>query len=171
MKFSTEVMLKTWTKPLLASMYQAFQLRCWRRLLGVPRNARRSNQSILKEINMHWKNWCWSWSSNTLVTSSEKPVYLKRLWCWERLKAKGEDGGRGWDGWMASPSQWTWVWANSWRMKWQSTSVFLPGKLYRPRSLAGYSPWSRQRVRCYLATQQQQHMQYWNILLEFAIVI
>ena len=37
----------------------------------------------------------------------------KRLWCWERLKAGGEEGVRGWDGWMASPTQWIWVWANS----------------------------------------------------------
>jgi len=37
----------------------------------------------------------------------------KRLWCWERLKAGGEGDDRGWDGWMASPTQWTWVWVNS----------------------------------------------------------
>ena len=36
----------------------------------------------------------------------------KRPWCWERLMAGGEGGDRGWDGWMASPVQWTWVWAN-----------------------------------------------------------
>ena len=39
--------------------------------------------------------------------------HLKRPWCWERLKVGGEGGGRGWDGWMASPTQWTWVLANS----------------------------------------------------------
>ena len=39
----------------------------------------------------------------------------KRPWCWERLKAKGEEGDRGWDGWMASPTQWTWVRASSGR--------------------------------------------------------
>ena len=38
---------------------------------------------------------------------------LKRPWCWERLKAGGEGGDRGWDGWMAPPTQWTWVWASS----------------------------------------------------------
>ena len=41
------------------------------------------------------------------------PVYLKRPWCWERLKAGGEGDDRGWDGWMASLTQWTWVWVNS----------------------------------------------------------
>ena len=37
---------------------------------------------------------------------------LKRPWCWKRLKAQGEGDDRGWDGWMASPTQWTWVWIN-----------------------------------------------------------
>ena len=40
-------------------------------------------------------------------------IYLKRPWCWERLKAGGEGDDRGWDGWMASPTQWTWVWVGS----------------------------------------------------------
>ena len=40
-------------------------------------------------------------------------THLKRPWCWERLKAGGEGDDRGWDGWMASPTQWTWVWVNS----------------------------------------------------------
>ena len=40
-------------------------------------------------------------------------THLKRHWCWERLKAGGEGNNRGWDGWMASPTQWTWVWVNS----------------------------------------------------------
>ena len=41
------------------------------------------------------------------------------LWCWERLRAEGEEGIRGWDGWMASLMQWTWTWANS--RKWWGT--------------------------------------------------
>ena len=40
-------------------------------------------------------------------------THWKRLWCWERLKAGGEGDNRGWDGWMASMAQWTWVWVNS----------------------------------------------------------
>ena len=60
-------------------------------------------------------NWCWSWSSNTLVSWWEEPAHWKRPWCWERLKARGEGDNRGQDGWMASPIQWTWVWANSGR--------------------------------------------------------
>ena len=93
----------------------AFELWCWRRRLRVPWTARRSNQSILKEISagVHWKDWCWSWNSNTLATWCEELTHLKRPWCWERLKAGGEGDDRGWDGWMASPTQWTWVWVNS----------------------------------------------------------
>ena len=99
----------------------AFELWCWRRLLTVPWSARRSNQSILKEIspeyllegltlqlklqyfgNLRWRTTRW-----------------KRLWCWERLKAGVEGDNREWDGWMASLTQWTWVWASSgkwWRI-------------------------------------------------------
>ena len=92
----------------------AFELWYWRRLLRVPWTARRSNQSILKEINpnIHWMNWCWSWSSNTLATWCEELTPWKRPWCWERLKMRGEGDDRGWDGWMASPTQWTWIWTN-----------------------------------------------------------
>ena len=56
---------------------------------------------------------CWSWNSNILPTSWEELTHWKRLWCWEGLGAGGEGDDRGWDGWMASPTQWTWVWVNS----------------------------------------------------------
>ena len=60
--------------------------------------ARRSKQSILKEINLniHWKDWCWI--SSTLATWCKQLTVWKRPWCWERFKAKGEGGGREWDG-------------------------------------------------------------------------
>ena len=48
-------------------------------------------------LNIHWKDWCWSWNSNTLATWCEEPTHWKRPWCWERLKAQGEGGNRGWD--------------------------------------------------------------------------
>ena len=81
-------------------------------LLKVPWTAR-SNQSLLKEINPEYslERLMWSWSSYTLATWCEKSTHWKRLWCGERLRA-GEGGDRGWDGWMESPTQWTWVWAN-----------------------------------------------------------
>ena len=78
----------------------AFELWCWRRLLRVPWTARRSNQSILKEISSgcSLKDWCWSWNSNTLATWCKELTHLKRSWCWERLRAGGEGEDRGWDG-------------------------------------------------------------------------
>ena len=82
----------------------AFELWCWRWLLRVPWTARRSNQSILRKsvLNIHWKDWCWSWKSNTLDTWCEELTPWKRPWCGERLKVGGEGDDRGWDGWMAS---------------------------------------------------------------------
>ena len=106
--------------------------RCWRRLLRVPWTARRSNQSVLKEINLniYWRDWCWG--SNALATWREEPTHWKRPWCWERLKAgEGEDRGR--DGWMASPTQWTWVWAN-------------PGKWWRTGKLGMLQSMGLKRV-------------------------
>ena len=61
--------------------------------------------------NIHWKDWCWIWNSNTLATWCKDR--WKRPWCWERLKVGEEEDNRGWDGWMASPTWWTWVWASS----------------------------------------------------------
>ena len=50
---------------------------------------------------------------NTLATCWEELTHWKRPWCWERLKAGDKGDNRGWDGWMASPTRWTWVWVNS----------------------------------------------------------
>ena len=84
----------------------AFELWCWRRLLRVLWTARRSSQSILKEISPTLATWC------------EELTHLKRPWCWEGLRA-GEGDVRGWDGWMASLTQWTWIWVDS--RSWWST--------------------------------------------------
>ena len=104
----------------------AFEWWCWRRLLRIPWTLRRSNKSITKEItlNIHWKDWCWSWSSNTLATWCEELAHWKRSWCWERLKA-GERDDRGCDGWMASLPLWTWVWASSGNWWWTGKSGVL----------------------------------------------
>ena len=93
----------------------AFELWCWRRLLKVPWTARRSNQSILKEISplVFIGRTDVEADSNTLATWCEELTHLKRPWSWERLKAGGERDNRGWDGWMASPTRWAWVWMNS----------------------------------------------------------
>ena len=93
----------------------AFELWVLRRLFRVPWTARRSNQSILKEISPEY-------SLEGLMMLKLKLQYFghlieelthwKRPWCWERLKA-GEGDERRWDGWMASPTGWTWIWASS----------------------------------------------------------
>ena len=70
----------------------------------------KGNKSVL---NIHWKDWCWNWNSNILATWCEELTHLKIPWCWERLKAGGDGDDRGWDGWMASLTQWTWVSVNS----------------------------------------------------------
>ena len=66
-------------------------------------------QGVQSKAN-HWKDWCWSWNSNTLATWCEELTHIKRPWCWERLKEGGEGDDRGWNGWMPSPTQWIWVW-------------------------------------------------------------
>ena len=69
-----------------------------------------SNSRIfaLPPNELHWKDWCLSWNSNTLATWCRELTHLKRPWCWEGLRAGGEGDGRGWDGWMASRTRWTW---------------------------------------------------------------
>ena len=78
----------------------AFQMWCWRRLLRVPWTARRSNQSILKEINPEYslEGLILKLKLQYFGTWYKEPTYWKRPWCWERLKAKAEEGGRGWVG-------------------------------------------------------------------------
>ena len=117
------------------------------RLLIVPWTARRSNQSILNiHWNIHWKDWCWSWNSNTLVTWCKELTHWKRPRCWERLKAGGEGDDRGWDGWVASPAQWTWVRANS-------------GRWWRAGKAGVLQPVGSQSVGHDWATEQQQQQQ------------
>ena len=93
----------------------AFELWCWRRLLRVPWIARRSNQSILKETSP-------GCSLEGLMLRLKLQYFghlmgrvdlLEKTWCWEGLGAGGEGDNRGWDGWMASPTRWTWVWVKS----------------------------------------------------------
>ena len=76
-------------------------------------------------LGVHWRDWCWSWNSNTLATWCEELTRLKRAWCWERLRAGGEGDDRGWDGWMASPTKWTWVWEGLGSWWWTGSSGML----------------------------------------------
>ena len=101
----------------------AFELWCWRRLLIIPWTARRSNQSILKEISPEYPlpGLMLKLKLQYFAHLIKELTHWKRPWYWERLKA-GEGDDRGGDGLMATPTQWTWVWVSSGR-------------------LAGHSPW------------------------------
>ena len=93
----------------------AFELWCWRRLLRVPWTTGRSNQSILKEISPEY-------SLGGLILRlklqyfghlMERTDSFEKTLMLERLKVGGEGDNRGWDGWMASLTQWAWVWVSS----------------------------------------------------------
>ena len=123
--------IELWVHSLTVEESQSSALESWRKLsteelmllncgvgedswgsFGLPGDPTSSSQRK-PILNIPWKDWCWSWNSNTLATWFEELTHLKRPWCWRRLKARGERDDRGWDGWMASLTQWKWVWVNS----------------------------------------------------------
>ena len=98
----------------------AFELWCWRRLLRVPWTARRSNQSILKEISPEY-------SLEGLMMKLQLQYFghlmqrtdsLEKTLMLGKIEGRRKQDGRGWNGWMASPTQWTWGWVNSGRWWW-----------------------------------------------------
>ena len=132
-----------------------FKLWCSRRLLQVPWTARRSNHSILKEINPEH-------SLEGLMMKLKVQYFgylmpradsLEETWerCWERWRAKGKGDNRGWDSWMASQTQWTWVWANS--QRWVRTGK--PGVLQSMGS---------QRLRHHWVTEQNNKEQSGHVV-------
>ena len=92
-----------------------------------------------------WKEWCLSRNSSTLDTSCEELTHWKRLWCWEGLGAGGKADNRGWDGWMASPIWWTWVWVNSGSWWWTGRPGVLRfmGSLQKYMLDCMYSPFTK----------------------------
>ena len=105
----------------------SFQLWCWRTL---------ESPLDCKEIQpVHPKgNQSWIFLGRTdaeaetpLASWFEELTHLKKPWCWERLKEGGEGDNREWDGWMASPTRWTWVWVDSWSLpKFTSIELVMP---------------------------------------------
>ena len=87
----------------------AFALWYWKRLLRVPWTARKSNQSILKEISSGCSLEGLMLKLKLQYFGMMWRAHLKRPWCWENLTARGEGDNRGWDSWMSSPTRWTWV--------------------------------------------------------------
>ena len=130
---------KSWSiKKAEPGRIDAFELWCWRRLLRVPWTARRSSQSILKEISPgcslegQMVKLQYFGHLARRIDSLEKTLMLD----WQRLKA-GEGDDRGWYGWTASPTQWTWVWVNSGSWWWTGK----PGVLQS----TGSQSWTRLR--------------------------
>ena len=107
---------ESWTvKKAECRRIDAFEMWCWRRLLRVPWSTRRSNQFILKEISpdCSLEGLILKLKLQYLATWCKGLTHLKRPWCWARLRVEGEGDDRGWDGWMASSTWWTWVWVDS----------------------------------------------------------
>ena len=92
-------------------------------------------------LRVHWRDWCWSWNSNTLATWCGELTHVKRPWCWERLRSGGEGDDRGWNGWMASPTQWTWIWVDSGSWWWTGRPSMLqsPGLAKSRRRLSDWT--------------------------------
>ena len=157
---------ESWTlKKAECQRIDAFELRCWRRLLRVPWTVRRSNQSILKEISpgcsleglmlklkpQYFGHWC------------EELTHWKRPWCWERLRTGGEGDDRGWDGSMASPTR-TRVWMDSGSWWWTGR----PGMLWFMGSQRVGHDWEAELnwTELNLYTKQthrhRKHYDYWG---------
>ena len=100
-------------------------------------------------LNIHWKDWCWSWNSNTSATWCKVLTHLKRPWFWEWLKA-GEGDNRGWDGWMATLTQWTSVWVSS--GSWWRTGK--PGVLHSMGSQRVRHDWATELKGKWLLSQK-----------------
>ena len=121
----------------------------------------------LKNKQIEWKFTHWRWNiqlfswprnpeshffkltyaiPNTLATSCKELTHWKRPWCWEGLGAGGEGDDKGWDGWMASPTRWTWVWVNSGNWWWTGR----PGVLRFMGSQRVRHDWATELNWCYL---------------------
>ena len=146
---------ESWTiKKAECRRIDAFELWCWRRLLRVPWTARRSKQPILKEISPE----C---SLEGLVLKLKLQNFghlmrrtdsLERPWCWERLKVGGEGDDRGWDGWMASLTQWTWVWINSGSWFWTAGTACCSPWGHKESDTTEWLNWTANSLHCIAET-------------------
>ena len=115
-------------------------------------------------LNIHWEDW--RWSSNPLATWCEELTHWKRPWCWKRLRAEGEGDNRGWDGWMASPTQWTCVWVDSGGWWWAGR----PGMLQSMGSQSQTRPinWTTDHVE---AEEKLDRLKTWVLTFSFISTI
>ena len=141
---------ESWTvKKAECRRIDAFELWCWRRLLRVPWTATRSNWSILKKISHEYslKGLILKLKLQYFGYMMLELTHWKRPWCWEKLMAGGEAEGRGWDGWMASPTRWTWVWASS-RRWWRTRGAWYATVCGVSNNWIWLSDWSQLKVWC-----------------------
>ena len=122
--------------------------------LESPLDCKGSNQSILEEISPECslEGLMFMLKLQYFGHLTRRADSLKRPWCWERLKARGEGDDRGWDGWMASPTQWTWVWVNSRSWWWTG----------RPGVLQSMGSQSQTRLRDWTELIRGPGYSWWN---------
>ena len=93
-------------------------------------------------VNILWKDWCWSWNSNTLAPWCEELTHMKRPWCWKILKAAGEGDDRGWDGCIASPTWRTRVWTSSGSWWWTGKPGVLQSRGRKELDMTEWLNWT-----------------------------
>ena len=151
---------ESWTvKKAECQRVDAFELWCWGRLLRVPWTGRRSNQSILKEISP-------GYSLEGLMLKLKLQDFghlmrrvdsLERPWCWDGLGAGGEGDDRGWNGWMTSPTRWTWVWVNSGSWWWTGRPSVL--QFMGSQSWTWLSDWTELNWCCFSIFNSEFYVQ------------
>ena len=128
-------------------------MRCWRGLKS-PLDCKE-----IKPVNPKGnQSWIFIGNSNTLAIWCEELTHWKRPWCWERLRAGGEGDDRGWDGWMALPTWWTWVWASSESWWWTGR----PGVLQSMGSQAIEHDWATELKAFWKYTDTHISIQSWR---------
>ena len=136
-------------------------------MLMSPFNCKEMSQSYRNSIlNIHWKDWCWSWSSNTLATWCGELTHWKRPWCWEGLRAGGEGDNRRRDGWMASPTRCMWVWVNCMSSWWMGK----PGVLQSMGSQRVRHDWETELNRTELMVALRGNTERGNIMQNKATI-
>ena len=109
----------------------SFELWCWRRLLSVSWTARRSNQSILKEISPKYslEGLMLKLKLQHFGHLMQRDDSLEKTLMLRKVEGRKEEGNRGWNDWTTSPNQWAWVWASSGR-EWRTWMEVWPAAVH-----------------------------------------